>query len=173
MVELTRSARRCAQYLSRPHFPRTVRVANFVFSGPAAITYKSRVAFARHGLEQSPALTIVLKDADAELDYLVSIWIRAGRFHIDNGATSLGVSSGGWYSSCDPQPAGDTIISTLGQQPGHLFECGFHVADIAKFTAAFNSWAARFSPYRQVALALSSHQLHSSDGRTRDRNWLP
>ena len=141
MVELTRSARRCAQYLSRPHFPRTVRVANFVFSGPAAITYKSRVAFARHGLEQSPALTIVLKDADAELDYLVSIWIRAGRFHIDNGATSLGVSSGGWYSSCDPQPAGDTIISTLGQQPGHLFECGFHVADIARFTPVFNSGA--------------------------------
>ena len=156
MVELTRSARRCAQYLSRPHFPRTVRVANFVFSGPAAITYKNCVAFARHGLEQSPALTIVLKDADAELDYLVSIWIRAGRFHIDNGATSLGVSSGGWYSSCDSQPAGDTIISTLGQQPGHLFECGFHVADIAKFTVVFNSWAARLTPYRQVALAFSS-----------------
>ena len=66
------------------------------------------------------------------------------------------MSSGGWYSSCDPQPAGDTIISTLGQQPGHLFECGYHVADIAKFTVVFNSWAARLTPYRQVALAFSS-----------------
>ena len=173
MVELTRSARRCAQYLSRPHFPRTVRVANFVFSGPAAITYKSRVAFARHGLEQSPALTIVLKDADAELDYLVSIWIRAGRFHIDNCATSLGVSSGGWYSSCDPQPAGDTIISTLGQQPGHLFECGYHVADIAKFTVVSIHGQQGLLPIGRWRSPSRVHQLHSSDGRTRDRNWLP
>src|SRR5262249_15985058 len=46
-----------------------------------------------------------------------------------------------------PQPTGDTIISTLGQQPGHLFECGFHAGDIANLGTVCNrqnSTATRF-----------------------------
>ena len=41
------------------------------------------------------------------------------------------------------QSARDAIVAALGKRPGHLFEYGFHVTDIAKFTAVFNSWAVR------------------------------
>src|SRR5689334_1366090 len=36
------------------------------------------------------------------------------------------------------QPTGDTIISALGQQPGHLIECGLHSSDIANLGAVCN-----------------------------------
>jgi hypothetical protein len=34
--------------------------------------------------------------------------------------------------------AGDSILATLDKRPGHLFECLFHVADIAKSKVVFN-----------------------------------
>ena len=85
-----------------------------------------------------PALPFILKQADPEFDDFVVIGIGAGGFDIDGGSNELWTGVGWGIFSQSAQPTGDTIISALSQQPGHLFECGFHSADIADLKAVFN-----------------------------------
>ena len=85
-----------------------------------------------------PALTIVFKEADAKLDDFVAIGICAGGFHIHNGSDELGTVVGWVVFGLWLQPTGDTIVAALDERAGHLFECRFHVADIANLKAVFN-----------------------------------
>src|SRR5215472_13556364 len=85
-----------------------------------------------------PALTVIFEEADPEFDNLVVIRVGAGGFHIHDGGNELWTVIGWVVFGQRPQPTGDAIIAAFDERPGHLFECLFHVADIAKSKAVFN-----------------------------------
>jgi hypothetical protein len=85
-----------------------------------------------------PGLTVILEEADAELDELVAIGIGAGGFHVHDSGDELWNVIGRVVFGQEPQPTGDAIIAALDERAGHLFQRVLHVGGIANSTAVFN-----------------------------------
>src|SRR5882757_9333363 len=80
----------------------------------------------------SPVLTVVFEEADAEFDNSVAIGTGAGGFYIYNGSNEFRNVVGWVVFGLRLQSTGDTIVAALDERASHLFERRFHVADIAR-----------------------------------------
>jgi hypothetical protein len=71
----------------------------FVISGGIERQGSSNHSQEPRTLKIPPALTVILEEADAEFDDLVTIGVGARGFDIYDGGETFGPSSGGWYSA--------------------------------------------------------------------------
>src|SRR6516165_1520814 len=80
----------------------------------------------------SPALPIVLEEADAQFDNLVAIGVGSRCFDIYDSGDELRGAIMRVVFGLRFQPTTNPIIAAFGKRSSHLFECRFHVAHIGR-----------------------------------------